>query len=63
MYKSPRFKFSRALSRTTGIIIAIIIIIAAIAGILLITSSSHKTTIAQAISIAPTSFAVGQGSP
>ncbi|MCH1770540.1 MULTISPECIES: ABC transporter substrate-binding protein [Metallosphaera] len=60
MYKAKRIKFSRALSRTAAIAIAIIIIIAAIAGIYLLTST-HKSVTVQAISLAPTSFASEQG--
>ena len=60
MYKAKRIKFSRALSRTAAIAIAIIIIIAAIAGIYILTST-HKSVTVQAISLAPTSFASEQG--
>ncbi|WP_252896483.1 PKD domain-containing protein [Metallosphaera hakonensis] len=62
MYKGGKIKYSKALSKTAGIVIAVVIIIAAIAGIYLLTSSSHKTVSVQALSLAPTSFANEQGS-
>ncbi|QKQ99768.1 PKD domain-containing protein [Metallosphaera tengchongensis] len=63
MYIRKKNKLVRALSKTAAIVIAVIIIIAAIAGIYFITSSQHKAITAQAISVAPTSFATEQGSP